>query len=60
MFGNVVRNAHRRADRFYREEKMIGLNDVFYVGGELLPYPTGGNKPDNNVNCRCVLSFKVK
>ena len=55
-----VRRAHRIADRVYRREKMIPLDDLFYVGGEFLPYPTGGNKPSNNVNCRCVLSFKVK
>ena len=53
-----VRTTHRVADIFYNE-KMIGIDEQFFVGGEFLPYPTGGNKPSNNINCRCVVSITV-
>jgi hypothetical protein len=31
---------------------------LFEVGGELLPYPTGGAIASNNINCRCVLLIR--
>lgn len=38
----------------------IDQDEVFVVGGEALPFPGGGNKPSNNVNCRCVLIMKTR
>ncbi len=53
-----VRPAHKLADKQYKAKKnLINIDDNFTVGGESLPYPTGGTKPENNINCRCVIGF---
>jgi HK97 family phage portal protein len=36
--------------------QIVGLNDKFEVGGELLDAPGIGGSPANTVNCRCVVS----
>ena len=55
---NRVRQTHRIADKQYKAKKnLINIDDNFTVGGESLPYPTGGSKPENNINCRCVIGF---
>lgn len=54
-----VRSTHRNADFFYTRN-LIGIDEQFFVGGEFLPYPTGGKKPANNINCRCVVRITVK
>jgi len=37
----------------------VGVNDFFFVGGESLKAPRLGQIPENNINCRCVASYKV-
>lgn len=50
------RDAHAEAD-----DKRVGKNEDFYVGGEFLEMPgdpTG--EPENIINCRCAIGFKPK
>lgn len=55
-----VRPDHIIADRSYHHLlNMIYIDDLFYVGGEFLPYPAGGSIPENNINCRCSLTFQI-
>lgn len=44
-----TRKTHLQADRKVEDE-----NGFFYVGGELLPYPSGGSA-SNSINCRCTV-----
>lgn len=53
MRDDRVRDAHVKADGTYPDE--LGL---FNIGGEELSYPGGGNKGDNNINCRCRLRLE--
>ena len=48
-----VRDGHEKADGQYADE--LGY---FNVGGEELPYPGGGSKGSNNINCRCRLRLE--
>lgn len=48
-----VRDGHEKADGQYADE--LGY---FKVGGEELPYPGGGLKGSNNINCRCRLRLE--
>ena len=38
----------------------VGRHDLFVVGGEAIRFPGAGNKPSNNINCRCVLQIVRK
>ena len=54
----LVRKWHVTADKKYTKNPIF-LSEMFYVGGEFLPYPTGGSKPENNINCRCRVDFEL-
>lgn len=48
--GDTVRPEHAAANR-----QIVGVNDAFNVGGELLRFPGDPNgSPGNIINCRCV------
>lgn len=49
MRDGAVRDAHANADG-----QTVEVRDDFEVGGEKMPGPGLGGKPENNINCRCV------
>lgn len=55
-----VRPAHVEADKRYSKSgSALYLYDYFEVDGEFLPFPAGGLKRENNINCRCSIIFDV-
>jgi hypothetical protein len=51
MFQNS-RDAHMDADG-----QTVDLEDDFEVGGESMAYPGGGDDPENNINCQCIVEY---
>lgn len=53
---NRTRDIHAEVDG-----QMVSLDDKFDVGGELLDCPGDPNgSPENIINCRCAVAFRVK
>lgn len=60
MRDNRVRPAHLEADKRYSKSGAgLYLYDYFEVDNEFLPFPAGGLKRSNNINCRCSIIFDV-
>ena len=55
MKDDKVRDTHA-----YLEEECIPLDDYFYTwDGDKAKYPGGFEKPENCINCRCILTYSV-
>lgn len=53
MLDDRVRDSHQ-----YLEGMEVGLHDAFYTDdGDSALYPGGFSLPENNVNCRCVVTL---
>lgn len=45
----------------YLEGMTVPVNEDFYTfDGDHAPYPGGFEKPENNVNCRCILQYQME
>lgn len=55
MLDDKVRDTHS-----VLEGVSVALDDKFYTFDDSAYYPGGFNNADNNVNCRCVLSYSQK
>jgi SPP1 gp7 family putative phage head morphogenesis protein len=40
--------------------KTVKLGEDFKVGSDTMPYPGGGEKPEENINCRCTIAGVVE
>jgi phage portal protein BeeE len=54
----ACRPTHLAADLKYR--KGISIDREFDVGQDNMMVPGGGSKPEENINCRCVLGYLEK
>ena len=55
MMDDRVRDQHQ-----YLEGMVVGIDDLFYTyDGDSAYAPGGFEKPENNVNCRCLLTLAV-
>jgi hypothetical protein len=55
----TVRDDRVRETHEYLEGRTIPMNEDFYTfDGDHAPYPSGFERPENNVNCRCILEYQ--
>ncbi len=55
LLDDKVRETH-----FYLEGNTVSLGDEFYTyDGDHAPFPGDFTKAENNVNCRCYLTYQV-
>jgi uncharacterized protein with gpF-like domain len=53
-----TRETHNIADNRYHDNP-VNIDDNFVVGGDSMTAPGLGSDPAENINCRCVVTFKT-
>lgn len=54
MLDERVRDQHQEL-----EGQTVGIDDLFYIGDDSAYAPGGFSLPENNVNCRCVVTLQL-